>query len=71
MPNLVICDTSTLILLSRIDQLILLKKVYTKVRTTPEIAEEYKEELPDQYSGRKHDPNLFSTLRPVIKKQPA
>lgn len=47
MPKVVISDTSTLILFQKIDQLDLLKKVYTELITTPEIADEYAETLPD------------------------
>ncbi|MBZ9728341.1 DUF3368 domain-containing protein [Salegentibacter sp. JZCK2] len=47
MPRTVISDTSILILFSRINHLELLKKVYSEVITTPEIAEEFGEELPN------------------------
>jgi len=47
MPKIVISDTSTLILFHKIDEFILLKKVYGELITTPEIAEEFGEELPD------------------------
>jgi len=47
MPKVVISDTSTLILFQKIDQLDLLKKVYTELITTPEIACEYADTLPD------------------------
>ena len=47
MPEVVISDTSTLILFQKIDEFNLLKKVYGKLITTPEIAEEFGEDLPD------------------------
>jgi predicted nucleic acid-binding protein len=46
MPKIVISDTSTLILFHKIDELNLLQKVYGELITTPEIAEEFGEELP-------------------------
>ena len=47
MPKIVISDTSTLILFHKIDEFNLLQKVYGKLITTPEIAEEFGEKLPD------------------------
>ncbi|MFW5761049.1 MAG: DUF3368 domain-containing protein [Cyclobacteriaceae bacterium] len=47
MPKIVISDTSTLILFHKIDEFILLRKVYGELITTPEIAEEFGEDLPD------------------------
>lgn len=47
MPKIVISDTSTLILFHKIDELNLLHKVYEELITTPEIAEEFGERLPD------------------------
>lgn len=47
MPKTVISDTSTLILFHKIDEFNLLEKVYKKLITTPEIAEEFGEKLPD------------------------
>lgn len=46
MPRVVISDTSCLILLHKIEELELLKKVYKDIRTTPEVAEEFSEPLP-------------------------
>jgi len=46
MLRIVISDTSTLILFHKIEHLSLLKKVYGELTTTPEIAEEFGEELP-------------------------
>lgn len=47
MPKIVISDTSTLILFLKIDEFDLLQKVYEELITTPEIAEEFGEKLPD------------------------
>lgn len=47
MPKIVISDTSTLILFHTIDEFNLLQKVYLELITTPEIAEEFGEKLPD------------------------
>ena len=47
MHNIVISDTSCLIIFSKIRQLEILNKVYDNVITTPEIAEEFSEKLPD------------------------
>ena len=46
MLKVVISDTSTLILFHKIEQLNLLEKVYGELFTTPEIAMEFREELP-------------------------
>jgi predicted nucleic acid-binding protein len=46
MPEVVIPDTSTLILLQKIDELNLLQKVYGELITTPEVAKEFGEDLP-------------------------
>jgi len=47
MPKTVISDTSALILFQKIDEFILLQKVYGELITTPEIAKEFGEVLPD------------------------
>lgn len=47
MRSTVISDTSILILFNKIDEFDLLKKVYGELVTTPEIAEEFGEALPD------------------------
>jgi predicted nucleic acid-binding protein len=47
MPKIVISDTSTLILFHKIDEFSLLEKVYGELITTPEIAEEFGEDLPN------------------------
>ena len=47
MPKTIISDTSCFIILSKIGELELLKKVYGQIITTAEIAIEYGEELPE------------------------
>lgn len=47
MHKIVISDTSTLILFQKIGEFNLLNKVYGELITTPEIAEEFGEKLPD------------------------
>lgn len=47
MPKIVISDTSTLIVFQKIDEFNLLKRVYGELLTTPEIAHEFGEALPD------------------------
>ena len=47
MPKVVISDTSTLILFQKIEHLNLLNKVYGELITTPEIAKEYGDKLPE------------------------
>jgi predicted nucleic acid-binding protein len=47
MHNIVVSDTSCLILFHKIGELDLLRKVYDSISTTPEVAREFLEELPD------------------------
>lgn len=47
MPEIIISDASCLIILSKIDRLELLQQVYGNVSTTPEIAAEFGEKIPD------------------------
>ena len=44
--NLVIAGTSCLIILSKINELDLLKGIYSRVIITPEIAEEFNQKIP-------------------------
>ena len=46
MPDIIISDTSSLILFDKIGEIELLNKVYGNIITTPEIAEEFGESLP-------------------------
>jgi predicted nucleic acid-binding protein len=47
MPRTIIADTSCFIILSKINELSLLKSLYGSVTTTPEIASEFGQPLPD------------------------
>jgi len=47
MPDLIICDTSCLILFDKINKLELLQHCYSCIYVTPEIAEEFGKVLPD------------------------
>ncbi len=47
MPDCVIVDTSSLILLDKINQLDLLQKIYSTIYITPEIQREFKGNLPE------------------------
>ncbi len=47
MHNIVIADTSCLILFHKIGELDLLRQVYDSVSITPEVAAEFSEEVPD------------------------
>ncbi len=47
MPKTIIADTSCFIILSKINELSLLKSLYSSVTTTPEIASEFGHPLPD------------------------
>jgi len=47
MHKIVISDTSCLIIFHKIGELDLLQKVYDSVSTTPEVAQEFQEQLPD------------------------
>lgn len=47
MHKMIISDTSCLILFHNIGELDLLRKVYNSVTTTPEVAQEFQEKLPD------------------------
>ena len=47
MHKIVISDTSSLIIFHKIDRLSLLEQVYGELITTPEIAEEFGEKLPE------------------------
>ena len=47
MPSAIISDTSCFILLAKIGELELLQRLYGQIITTPEVAAEYGEALPD------------------------
>lgn len=63
MPEVVISDTSCLILLSKIEMISLLEKMYGKVYVTDIVASEYGEPLPEFIEIRKlKDNSYFSIL---------
>lgn len=67
MPKTVISDTSTLILFHKIGEFDLLHKVYGELITTPEIAKEFGEDLPDwikiqSASDKKYQDFLFTQV---------
>jgi len=45
--NLVIADTSCLLVLTKVNELNLLKAVYSRIIITPEIAKEFNQQIPD------------------------
>ncbi len=47
MRKVIISDTSTLILFHKIEEILILQKLYGELITTPEVAEEFGEELPN------------------------
>ena len=47
MPRIVISDTSCLVVLEKINELELLKNIYSEVLTTPEVKSEFGNPLPD------------------------
>jgi predicted nucleic acid-binding protein len=47
MPKIIIADTSCFIILTNIGELELLRKVYGRIVTTPDIAAEYGEPFPE------------------------
>jgi len=47
MHNIVISDTSSLIIFEKIDQLDLLNKLYSNITVTPEVVIEYQDQIPD------------------------
>jgi len=47
MHNIVISDTSSLIIFEKIDQLDLLNKLYSNITVTPEVVIEYQDQLPN------------------------
>lgn len=46
MPEIIIADTSCLIVLSNINELDILRRLYSEITITPEVASEYIHELP-------------------------
>lgn len=53
MPDLIVCDTSCLILFDKINKLDLLRRCYNTIFVTPEVALEYGKQLPDWIISKK------------------
>ncbi len=69
MPRVIIADTSCFILLTNIDELDLIHKVYGEITTTLDIAIEYGEALPDWVTISKVvDTNMQHSLEQQIDK---
>jgi predicted nucleic acid-binding protein len=47
MHSIVVADTSCFILLTKISEVDLLKNIYSSVYTTPEVASEFRNDLPE------------------------
>ncbi len=62
MPKVIISDTSTLILLHKIEELDILNKVYGQVFTTPEVADEFGVELPQWIEVKSVFDKKYQTL---------
>ncbi|MEX0997227.1 MAG: DUF3368 domain-containing protein [Flavobacteriaceae bacterium] len=67
MPKIVISDTSTLILFHKIEEFNILEKVYGELITTPQVAQEFGEELPNfikiqQVTDKKYQDFLESQI---------
>lgn len=69
MREAIIVDTSCLILLSKIDSIEILKTLYEKVLTTPQVLEEYNHAQPEFIQIRKpNDTSLQQALSQILGK---
>jgi predicted nucleic acid-binding protein len=69
MPELIICDTSCLILFDKIGTLYLLKESYSSVFVSTEIMEEYGKPLPDWVKIKEvENKTLQQTLMQILDK---
>lgn len=67
MPEIIISDTSCLILLQKIGQLNLLPKLYSQILVTPLIEREFGNDLPKEIRVKEpRDVNLFRTLSQFV-----
>jgi len=62
MPKNIITDTSCLVLLEKIDELDILRKLYGKIIITPVIANEFGSELPDWMEVRKTEDQKYQRV---------
>lgn len=68
MPQIIISDTSCLILLHKIDELDLLKKVFGRIIITEEVAREFNKSLPKWIEIKNSKTNFQKTLEPFLDK---
>ncbi len=69
MPELIICDTSCLILFDKINKLKLLQHCYSSIYVTPEIAQEFGKALPDWIKIKEvKNTALQQTLSQILDK---
>lgn len=69
MPKVIIADTSCLIVLSKINELQILQKLYNQILITPEIQNEFNEPLPDWIKVETlKDKLLFQSLQLSLDK---
>jgi len=69
MPELIICDTSCLILFDKINRLELLRNCYSSIYVTPEIVEEFGKPLPDWIKTKEATNHaLQQTLTQILGK---
>jgi predicted nucleic acid-binding protein len=66
MPEIIISDTSCLIILKKINQLEILTKLYSKVWVTPEVLQEFGEELVGIEVRRASDNNLIQVFSRMV-----
>lgn len=66
MPEIIISDTSCLIILKKIDQLGVLRKLYSKVWVTPEVLQEFGEELIGVEVKEASDTNLILAFSRLV-----
>lgn len=64
--EIVITDTSCLIILEKIEHLTILKQLFNKIYITPEIASEYSQELPAWIITEKSDTKLYQSLSEIV-----
>ena len=62
MPSVIISDTSCLIILSKIDELFILEKLFGNVIITPEVAEEFGDKLPNWIKVQKAKDQISQRL---------
>lgn len=66
MPQIIIADTSCLILLHKVDELELLEKSYRQVTITEIIAKEFGQSLPEWINVKKTDTSTQKSFEPFL-----